>query len=93
MANKTMMNTMFLVLSFILFVSIADANLFAAKVENNVKEASLECNSLFGVREGDSCFAVSQMFNLTTQAFTMLNPNLNCAKLFVGEWLCVNGAP
>ncbi|KAK8510381.1 hypothetical protein V6N12_011750 [Hibiscus sabdariffa] len=49
------------------------------------------CVSIYGQQEGDTCFSISQAFNLTVDAFLQLNPNLNCDKIFVGEWLCVNG--
>ncbi|EXB30588.1 hypothetical protein L484_002779 [Morus notabilis] len=76
----------------------ADAKLFdtilfgkARKQANNILRP--QCKSVFGVRQGDTCFAVSQMFNLTLEFFDSLNPNLNCTNLFVGEWLCVDGTP
>ena len=54
-------------------------------------DSTPECETVFGVGAGDTCFAVTQAFNLTTEFFSALNPNLNCEALFVGEWLCVDG--
>ncbi|KAF8031398.1 hypothetical protein BT93_D0562 [Corymbia citriodora subsp. variegata] len=51
----------------------------------------IECTSVYGVKIGDTCLAVEQMFNLTTAKFEEINPNLNCKALFVGQWLCTNG--
>lgn len=53
--------------------------------------ATIDCNSVYPVQDGDTCFAVTQMFKLTTDFFTSINPNLNCDALFVGQWLCVDG--
>ncbi|KAK3014607.1 hypothetical protein RJ639_009840 [Escallonia herrerae] len=49
------------------------------------------CNEVLSVESGDTCFAITQAFNMTTAFFDAINPNLNCRKLFVGEWLCIAG--
>uniref|UniRef100_A0A7N0VC60 LysM domain-containing protein n=1 Tax=Kalanchoe fedtschenkoi TaxID=63787 RepID=A0A7N0VC60_KALFE len=64
-----------LVLSSILFISVPIPN----------------CEKVFGVRNGDTCFEITQLFNLSTSFFELMNPNLVCNKLFVGEWVCVGG--
>ncbi|KAJ0040483.1 hypothetical protein Pint_27295 [Pistacia integerrima] len=51
------------------------------------------CETVFGVRSGDTCFGIAQLFGLTTESFGSINPNLNCGALFVGQWLCVVGSP
>ncbi|KAL8103745.1 secreted LysM effector Blys4-like [Apium graveolens] len=50
------------------------------------------CDSVFGVRSGDTCFGIAQSFALSTAEFSSINPNVNCAALFVGQWLCVVGS-
>ncbi|KAF6163133.1 hypothetical protein GIB67_024997 [Kingdonia uniflora] len=50
-----------------------------------------KCKSVFGVRAGDTCFAITQLVNITTNFFLSINPNLVCNELFVGQWLCVAG--
>ncbi|OAY81367.1 hypothetical protein ACMD2_16479 [Ananas comosus] len=55
------------------------------------KPPTLSCNAVYGVRSGDTCFAIAQQFNLTIGSFSDINPNLDCDKLFVGQWLCING--
>ncbi|RWR94554.1 Peptidoglycan-binding lysin domain-containing protein [Cinnamomum micranthum f. kanehirae] len=55
------------------------------------KDVAAECNEVFGVGSGDTCFEVAQLFNLTADEFSTINPNLNCDLLFVGQWLCVDG--
>ncbi|KAK2985930.1 hypothetical protein RJ640_008146 [Escallonia rubra] len=49
------------------------------------------CNKVYGAQVGDTCFSVAKTFKLKTEVFNVLNPNLNCVKMFVGEWLCVQG--
>lgn len=49
------------------------------------------CTSVVGVKSGDSCFGIAQTYKLTTGFFDYINPNLNCNKLFVGEWICIDG--
>ncbi|KAK1303802.1 hypothetical protein QJS10_CPB11g01011 [Acorus calamus] len=57
-----------------------------------VKPASVpECFSVYGVESGDTCFFIGQEFNLTAAEFGAINPNLECDKLFPGQWLCVVG--
>ncbi|KAM6585056.1 hypothetical protein CsatB_012058 [Cannabis sativa] len=56
-----------------------------------VEAATPNCNSVYSVEAGDSCFSVEQGFQLSTDFFTAINPNLNCDALFVGQWLCVDG--
>ncbi|KAF7847924.1 hypothetical protein BT93_L2450 [Corymbia citriodora subsp. variegata] len=51
----------------------------------------VECTSMYGVKSGDTCIAVEQIFHLTTAEFEEINPNLNCEALFVGQWLCIKG--
>ncbi|KAK2985929.1 hypothetical protein RJ640_008145 [Escallonia rubra] len=49
------------------------------------------CSKVHGAQIGDTCFSVAKTFNLTTEDFNGINPNLDCTRIFVGEWLCVNG--
>ncbi|GMI93372.1 hypothetical protein HRI_003006500 [Hibiscus trionum] len=49
------------------------------------------CDQVHGVVTGDTCFDVTNTFNLSTTFFESINPNLNCDSLFVGQWLCVAG--
>ncbi|KDP26534.1 hypothetical protein JCGZ_17692 [Jatropha curcas] len=76
------------ILSFLLIASFAEGrSLFGIGIK-----AKPECDSVYGVNSGDTCFAVTQIFNLTTEFFDSINPNLNCTSLFVGQWLCVDGS-
>lgn len=67
--------------------------MFSFDVEENgiLKPATLTCDAVYSVQSGDTCFGVAQMFNLSTEFFDSINPNLNCTALFVGQWLCLDG--
>ncbi|KAG6520793.1 hypothetical protein ZIOFF_017853 [Zingiber officinale] len=49
------------------------------------------CDNVHGAVEGDTCFAVAQEFNLTHAQFNAINPNINCNKVFIGQWLYIKG--
>ncbi|PON70921.1 LysM domain containing protein [Parasponia andersonii] len=94
--NQTMTSTLYLVLmlSLLLTVSIAESRLFgklAIGIGKPPAAATPKCDSVYGVQSGDTCFGITQMFNLTTDFFSSINPNLNCTALFVGQWLCTDG--
>ncbi|KAF5950146.1 hypothetical protein HYC85_012139 [Camellia sinensis] len=44
------------------------------------QQAAPNCDTVYGVEIGDTCFSVTQKFNLTTEFFTEINPNLVCDK-------------
>lgn len=52
---------------------------------------SMECKKVYGAQEGDTCFMVNQKFNVNAIQFNLINPNLNCTNIFVGQWLCIDG--
>ncbi|WJZ96275.1 hypothetical protein VitviT2T_014975 [Vitis vinifera] len=54
-------------------------------------KATPECDTVVGVESGDTCFDIADKFQLTTEFFDSINPNLNCDALFVGQWVCVDG--
>lgn len=54
-------------------------------------QGTLVCNEIYGTQVGDTCFSIIEAFHLTASTFNTYNPNLNCQKVFVGEWLCING--
>ncbi|RCV27653.1 hypothetical protein SEVIR_5G345900v4 [Setaria viridis] len=50
---------------------------------------SLSCSKVHGVQEEETCFSVAQGAGLTQDDFLGFNPNINCAKVFVGQWVCL----
>ncbi|KAF0917164.1 hypothetical protein E2562_016960 [Oryza meyeriana var. granulata] len=51
---------------------------------------ALSCNKVHGVQTSETCFSVSQSAGLTQEQFLAFNPNINCAKVFVGQWVCLD---
>ncbi|CAK9320984.1 unnamed protein product [Citrullus colocynthis] len=91
MANPiTSIATFLLVFSLLIFsISVETRTSFRGVAE---AEAGLElqCNKVYGVKNGDTCFDLAQKFKLSTEHFNFINPNLNCSSLFIGQWLCLN---
>ncbi|RWR93270.1 Peptidoglycan-binding Lysin subgroup [Cinnamomum micranthum f. kanehirae] len=92
-ANNTsvMFFNLALMLSLLLIISIAEARLFGSVQVFERKDPAPVCITVHGVVSGETCFSVTQTFNLTTEFFSVINPNLNCDAIFVGQWLCVSG--
>ncbi|KAK3014605.1 hypothetical protein RJ639_009838 [Escallonia herrerae] len=61
------------------------------KLKVAMAEAAPSCDTWFVVRSEDTCFSIAQAFRLTSDSFVMLNPNLSCTALSVGQWVCVDG--
>ncbi|KAF8031400.1 hypothetical protein BT93_D0564 [Corymbia citriodora subsp. variegata] len=81
----TMLFNLFLVLSLCCTASTAERLLKSRKFEVSV---GLKCESVYGVKSGDTCLGVTNLFKLTQESFGVFNPNLNCNALFAGQWLC-----
>ncbi|KAL9671839.1 hypothetical protein QQ045_009412 [Rhodiola kirilowii] len=78
-----------LVLCVILIVSVVESRTLL--LGKSFGQPIPNCKAVFGVRTGDTCFEITELFNLTTGFFELINPNLVCNKMFVGEWVCVDG--
>ncbi|XP_062223222.1 uncharacterized protein LOC133922073 [Phragmites australis] len=50
---------------------------------------SLACSKVHGVQVTETCFSVAQDAGLTQEQFLGFNPNINCEKVFVGQWVCL----
>ncbi|XVF65615.1 hypothetical protein PTKIN_Ptkin09bG0263400 [Pterospermum kingtungense] len=62
--------------------------MFVARHANG-KNSTPICVAIHGAKKGDTCFGLAQAFNLTLDYFKQNNPNLDCDKIFVGQWLCI----
>ncbi|KAJ4717086.1 Peptidoglycan-binding lysin domain [Melia azedarach] len=76
-----------LILALLLALSLAEGRTFAV----GFAKSGPQCDSVLGVQEGNTCSQITQAFDLTTEFFNSINPNLNCDALFVGQWVCVGG--
>ncbi|KAF8663916.1 hypothetical protein HU200_055256 [Digitaria exilis] len=70
-----------LIASLLVAVAIADAD--AAKVP------ALTCSEVHAVKVGETCFSIAQAAGLTQEQFLGFNPNINCEKVFIGQWVCI----
>ncbi|KAF8766127.1 hypothetical protein HU200_007624 [Digitaria exilis] len=51
----------------------------------------LVCTKIYGVQQRhETCFALAQAGELTLEQFFSFNPNINCQKLFIGQWVCLS---
>ncbi|PKI54141.1 hypothetical protein CRG98_025473 [Punica granatum] len=80
---------MALVLSLLVTVTMASRSVGILKG----KAAGPQCDTVYGVKTGDTCFFVTEAFNLTESFFLGINPNINCISIFVGQWICIAGSP
>nr|CAN74549.1 hypothetical protein VITISV_011099 [Vitis vinifera] len=86
-ANNKSLNLIFM-LSLLILVSMAESRFLGVAT---TAKATPECDTVVGVESGDTCFDIADKFQLTTEFFDSINPNLNCDALFVGQWVCVDG--
>ncbi|GMI72787.1 hypothetical protein HRI_000948000 [Hibiscus trionum] len=84
--KTSMLTILVLIIAVLVLVSMAESRGLGFP-----KKSLPSCSIVYGVQSGDTCFGVSQAFNLTTTFFGSVNPNLDCDSLFVGQWLCVVG--
>jgi hypothetical protein len=54
-----------------------------------VAAQALSCLEVHGVRAGETCFSVALVGGLKLEEFLHINPNINCEKVFVGQWICL----
>ncbi|KAJ8543468.1 hypothetical protein K7X08_005991 [Anisodus acutangulus] len=78
-----------IVLLFLLSISMSESRIVSFGIGTN---SALICSKIYGANIGDTCFSIMQQFSVTSEAFTTLNPNINCDKMFVGEWICLDGS-
>ncbi|PUZ65317.1 hypothetical protein GQ55_3G213700 [Panicum hallii var. hallii] len=52
----------------------------------------VHCTGLHVVRPGETCASVARAAGLTVGQLTLLNPNVTCAAMFHGQWVCVRGS-
>ncbi|KAL3721463.1 hypothetical protein ACJRO7_033891 [Eucalyptus globulus] len=76
------------ILFFVLMVSVAESRVVGRVATTN---RGLVCDKVVGVNSGDTCLAIAQQSQLSSESFSAINPNLNCDALFVGQWLCISG--
>ena len=92
-----------LIASLLVALTLADARITLQVQGGSMKEGNavmtfaksvpaLTCNKVTGFKVGDTCFDVAQGAGLTENQFLGFNPNINCAKVFVGQWVCLDAS-
>ncbi|KAK1281220.1 hypothetical protein QJS04_geneDACA003183 [Acorus gramineus] len=84
-AAIVILNLTVLMLALLLIASDGRMLISAGALDKLAEDTTPICNSIYSVRLDDTCFAISQQFHLTPEAFNSINPNLNCDKMFVGH--------
>jgi hypothetical protein len=53
--------------------------------------ARVRCTEVHAVEAGETCASVARAVRFSDGAFRVMNPNITCAALFPGQWVCVAG--
>ncbi|KAM3351915.1 hypothetical protein ACQJBY_023658 [Aegilops geniculata] len=93
-----------LIASLLVAVTLADARV-AVQVRRDLNEghvvpasdakaaaAALTCSKVQGLKAGETCFSVALLGGLTLESFLVFNPNIDCGKTFVGQWVCLHAS-
>ncbi|KAL1829755.1 hypothetical protein DCAR_0209125 [Daucus carota subsp. sativus] len=92
MAKTSNNNSALLILTLALLLIFAISESRSVLPRRLAKASVPTCDMVTGVSSGDTCFSIAQSFALSADEFNSINPNVNCATLFVGQWLCVVGS-
>ncbi|KAF7038126.1 hypothetical protein CFC21_048344 [Triticum aestivum] len=52
----------------------------------------LTCNKVSAVQQGETCSSLAEDAGLTQEDFLGFNPNINCVRIFVGQWVCLDAS-
>ncbi|KAF8766124.1 hypothetical protein HU200_007621 [Digitaria exilis] len=58
-------------------------------VSDAAKVPALTCSKAHAVKVGETCFSIAEAAGLTQDQFLGFNPNINCEKVFIGQWVCI----
>ncbi|KAE8798531.1 hypothetical protein D1007_26207 [Hordeum vulgare] len=53
---------------------------------------ALTCSQVNAVQAGDTCSSIAESGGLTQDQFLGFNPNINCVKIFLGQWVCLDAS-
>ena len=51
---------------------------------------ALTCNKVNAVQTGDTCSSIADGAGLAQEDFLGFNPNINCEKIFLVQWVCLD---
>ncbi|XP_044977295.1 uncharacterized protein LOC123444583 [Hordeum vulgare subsp. vulgare] len=83
-------------------VTLADARVTVMQLQrdsinggyaaNKKAVPALTCNKVSAVQQGETCSSLAEDSGLTQEDFLGFNPNINCARIFVGQWVCLDAS-
>ncbi|KAF5727019.1 hypothetical protein HS088_TW22G00705 [Tripterygium wilfordii] len=83
MATRAINYLLFLMLCFLLISSVAESFKLAGV------NGAPRCKAVGMVEIGDTCIDIANTLGLAQDKFMALNPDLDCKKLSIGQWLCI----
>ncbi|EMS54444.1 hypothetical protein CFC21_036430 [Triticum aestivum] len=90
-----------LIASLLVAVTLADARITVNVQRDSInggyaanKKAvpALTCNKVSAVQQGETCSSLAEDAGLTQEDFLGFNPNINCVRIFVGQWVCLDAS-
>ncbi|KAM3333003.1 hypothetical protein ACQJBY_028231 [Aegilops geniculata] len=80
-------------------VTLADARITVQLQRDSVNGGyaakavpALTCNKVNAVQSGDTCSSIAEGAGLAQEDFLGFNPNINCVKIFLGQWVCLDAS-
>ncbi|KAF7031090.1 hypothetical protein CFC21_042468 [Triticum aestivum] len=80
-------------------VTLADARITVQVQRHSVNGGyaakavpALTCNKVNAVQSGDTCSSIAEGAGLAQEDFLGFNPNINCVKIFLGQWVCLDAS-
>ncbi|KAM3333002.1 hypothetical protein ACQJBY_028230 [Aegilops geniculata] len=84
---------------FVVAVTLADARITVQVQRHSVSRGyaakavpALACNKVNAVQTGDTCSSIADGAGLAQEDFLGFNPNINCEKIFLGQWVCLDAS-
>ncbi|KAI5007382.1 hypothetical protein ZWY2020_050827 [Hordeum vulgare] len=82
-------------------ITVADARITVNAQRDSINGAyaankkavpALTCNKVSAVQQGETCASLAEDSGLTQEDFLDFNPNINCVRIFVGQWVCLDAS-
>uniref|UniRef100_M8CBY7 Uncharacterized protein n=1 Tax=Aegilops tauschii TaxID=37682 RepID=M8CBY7_AEGTA len=88
-----------LIASLLVAVTLADGRITVQVQRHSVSRGyaakavpALACNKVNAVQTGDTCSSIADGAGLAQEDFLGFNPNINCEKIFLGQWVCLDAS-
>uniref|UniRef100_A0A8R7TSK6 LysM domain-containing protein n=1 Tax=Triticum urartu TaxID=4572 RepID=A0A8R7TSK6_TRIUA len=92
-----------LITSLLVAVTLADGRITVQVQRHSVSRGTscqpavkavlaLACNKVNAVQTGDTCSSTADGAGLAQEDFLDFNPNINCEKIFLVQWVCLDAS-